>query len=214
MKRKEHLTLSGFKTIVAIRASMNWGLSQKLKLAKNPPHRGGGFCQIFTKIFFLLKKIIFAKISLSWCSTCGKTSSRKSENSWSNWIAGFTSGEGCFLIIIFKSKTKQGEAVKLIYQLTQHSRDLNIMKSFITYFNCGRISKRGEAIDFSVSKLSDITDKIIPFFKKYPILGVKAEDFHDWCKVAEMMKQKKHLTAEGLEQIRNIKAGMNHGRKC
>ena len=100
------------------------------------------------------------------------------------------------------------------------------MKSFITYFNCGRISKRGEAIDFSVSKLSDITDKIIPFFpscktfkglagrKKYPILGVKAEDFHDWCKVAEMMKQKKHLTAEGLEQIRNIKAGMNHGRKC
>ena len=88
------------------------------------------------------------------------------------------------------------------------------MKSFINYFNCGRISKRGEAIDFSVSKLSDITDKIIPFFKKYPILGVKAEDFHDWCKVAEMMKQKKHLTAEGLEQIRNIKAGMNHGRKC
>ena len=29
-----------------------------------------------------------------------------------------------------------------------------------------------------------------------------------------MMKQKKHLTAEGLEQIRKIKAGMNRGRKC
>ena len=28
-----------------------------------------------------------------------------------------------------------------------------------------------------------------------------------------MMKQKKHLTAEGLEQIRQIKAGMNRGRK-
>ena len=27
------------------------------------------------------------------------------------------------------------------------------------------------------------------------------------------MKQKKHLTAEGLDQIRKIKAGMNKGRK-
>ena len=28
-----------------------------------------------------------------------------------------------------------------------------------------------------------------------------------------MMKQKKHLTAEGLEKIKQIKAGMNSGRK-
>jgi hypothetical protein len=27
-----------------------------------------------------------------------------------------------------------------------------------------------------------------------------------------MMKDKKHLTKEGLEQIREIKAGMNRGR--
>ena len=33
IQRKEHLTLSGLQAIVAIRASMNWGLSQKLKLA-------------------------------------------------------------------------------------------------------------------------------------------------------------------------------------
>ena len=28
-----------------------------------------------------------------------------------------------------------------------------------------------------------------------------------------MMKEKKHLTAEGLEEIKQIKAGMNTGRK-
>ena len=43
IQRKEHLTLSGLQAIVAIRASMNLGLSQKLKLAKNPPPTGGGF---------------------------------------------------------------------------------------------------------------------------------------------------------------------------
>jgi len=33
IKRKEHLTISGLQTNVAIRASMNHGLSEKLKLA-------------------------------------------------------------------------------------------------------------------------------------------------------------------------------------
>ena len=33
MKRKEHLTIEGLHKIIAIRASMNRGLSEKLKLA-------------------------------------------------------------------------------------------------------------------------------------------------------------------------------------
>jgi hypothetical protein len=58
-----------------------------------------------------------------------------------------------------------------------------------------------------------LTEKIIPFFVKYSIIGVKSLDFYDWCKVAELMKEKKHLTNEGLTQIRKIKAAMNTGRK-
>jgi len=56
------------------------------------------------------------------------------------------------------------------------------------------------------------SSKIIPFFSKYPIEGVKAKDFDDFCKVAELMKSKVHLTSDGLEQIRKIKSGMNRGR--
>jgi hypothetical protein len=40
---------------------------------------------------------------------------------------------------------------------------------------------------------------------------VKAQDFEDWKKVAEMIKSKEHLTNEGFEQIRKIKARMNKG---
>ena len=39
-------------------------------------------------------------------------------------------------------------------------------------------------------------------FKKHPIHGVKAKDFSDWCKVAEMMKDKKYLTREGFQEIK------------
>ena len=64
-----------------------------------------------------------------------------------------------------------------------------------------------------VYKFKDIEGKIIPFFKKYPLQGVKALDFDDWCKAAEIINKKEHLTPEGLERIRKIKAGMNLGRK-
>ena len=47
------------------------------------------------------------------------------------------------------------------------------MKILIVYFDCGNIYKRGEVMDFKVTKFYDITNKIIPFFQKYPILGVK-----------------------------------------
>ena len=88
------------------------------------------------------------------------------------------------------------------------------MISLIEYFDCGRIFKHSEnTVVFSVTKFIDIVENIIPFFKKYQIHGVKAKDFEDFCLVAELMKEKKHLTSEGLKQIKKKKAGMNIGRK-
>jgi HJR/Mrr/RecB family endonuclease len=45
-----------------------------------------------------------------------------------------------------------------------------------------------------LEKFDDIVNKIIPFFKKHPIQGVKAKNFKDFCKVVVLMKEKKHLT--------------------
>lgn len=130
------------------------------------------------------------------------------------WLAGFTSAEGSFMVKIFKSNaSKMGVTVRLVFQLSQHQRDEQLMKSFIYYLDCGNVHRDRNYLKFEVTNINDICDKIIPFFKKYPIQGVKSEDFQDFCKVAELMKSKKHLTTLGLEQIRKIKAGMNKGRK-
>jgi hypothetical protein len=42
------------------------------------------------------------------------------------------------------------------------------MENIIKYLGCGRISKRGDIIDIQVTKFTDITEKIIPLFEKYP----------------------------------------------
>ena len=188
MLRNQHLTMEGLRIIVAIKGSMNKGqLSDMLKIN-------------FPDIVPVVRPIV---------------KNKKIKNP--HWLAGFTAGEGCFFIEVSKSNTHIiGFQVKLLFVLTQHSRDEQLLKSFIIYLECGRLEKvksRPDIVEFIVTKLDDISQKIIPFFQKHKIQGVKYKDFDDWCKVAEMMKDKKHLTKEGLEQIRKIKSRMNTGRK-
>ena len=185
IRRKEHLTLEGLRKLIAIKAAMNWGLSDKL-----------------TNAFGDVVPVERPKVELPTTPIDPK------------WLAGFTSAEGCFYIEITKSTTHSvGYNVRLVYMITVHARDNNILICIKEFLNCGHDYQIGEAFDYRVRKFDDIDNKIIPFFSKHPIYGVKALDFADWCRAAELMKSKKHLTVDGLEEIRNIKAGMNRGRK-
>jgi hypothetical protein len=81
------------------------------------------------------------------------------------------------------------------------------------YFGCGFISIRGDIVDFHVVKFTDITEKIIPFFSKYKIVGVKNFNYEDFIKVARLISNKEHLTVEGLEKIKEIKSNINDSRE-
>jgi hypothetical protein len=65
-------------------------------------------------------------------------------------------------------------------------------------------------VEFRVNKLSDILNIIIPFFDKHLLVGVKRLNYLNFCKIALLMKDKAHLTEEGLTQIIKIKAGMKY----
>lgn len=106
-----------------------------------------------------------------------------------------------------------GGRVDLAFVLTQHSRDLSLIKCLADYFSCGQFYTYKDYAGFKCSNFKDIYETILPFFLKYPILGVKSKDFEDWVKAAEIISSKAHLTKEGLEQIRAIKAGMNRNRE-
>jgi len=128
------------------------------------------------------------------------------------WVAGFTSGEGSFAVQIFKANTTLGEAVKLYFVITQHVRDIQLIVSLRDYLGCGNVTSRKDAVDLKVIKFSDLNEKILPFFEQYPILGLKSKDFRDLLKIAKLVKNKEHLTSEGLNQIRLIQSNMNSKR--
>lgn len=101
------------------------------------------------------------------------------------------------------------------FKVTQDDRNSALLASFVGIFGCGAVysqRKKGTVQDFMVTGLSDITDKIIPFFLAHPLQGAKQKEFADFVRVAELMKNKAHLTKEGLEKIRTIKQGMNFKR--
>jgi hypothetical protein len=82
------------------------------------------------------------------------------------------------------------------------------------YFNSGNVYNYSEksALVLEIFNFSVIYTVLLPFFLKYPIIGVKQLDYLDWCKVAKLMSEGSHLTENGLSLIRKIKEGMNRER--
>lgn len=145
------------------------------------------------------------------------------------WISGFVSGDSTFCVSIEKSNNKIGKRVRLIFGTCLHIRDKKLLIGILDYFNnLGKMSKKSELDNnlhkyiydskvrqnclFQIKNYSDIVNKIIPFFNKYPILGIKNLDFADFKKVAELIENKEHLTVEGISKIINIVERMNLDR--
>lgn len=185
MSNKEHLTQEGLNKIVSSKASLNHGLSKELR-------------SVFHKVEPALRPLILNQIIPH-----------------SDWMAGFVSGDGSFYLTIRKSSVlKTGYRAEIGFQITQHSRDEVFMESFIPYFNCGKLKKdsRHSVLYFTVSNFMHLIEKIVPFFQEHKILGVKSLDFEDWCKAAEIIKTKSHLTTEGINELRELQKGMNSKR--
>ena len=131
----------------------------------------------------------------------------------SDWFTGFVDGEGCFYVSTTKNKnTKSGVSVALVFSISQHVRDELLFTKFIEYLGCGTVYKfstRPDSVSFTVSKFKYISEKVIPFFQKYPLQGIKALDFQCFCEVSKIMESKGHLTDEGLKKIKSLKSGMN-----
>lgn len=101
----------------------------------------------------------------------------------------------------------------MAFKITQHAKDMELLEDLTNYLNSGQVyySASQDRADLMVSKLADL-ELIMEFFKQNTLQGSKAKDLADFCKLVELVKNKEHFTAEGLEKIRVIKAGMNKGR--
>jgi len=101
-----------------------------------------------------------------------------------------------------------------MFSVCQNSLSQGILKDLHRFFGCGRITEvtKDNTVEFQVRKLDDILNKIIPHFEKYPLVTSKALNFESLKEAALMVKEKRHLTTEGLSIIKDLKFKMNTGR--
>ena len=183
IQKKLHLTEQGLLKLVGIKSVLNWGLSEKFK-----------------ETFPNMIRVVRQKVDIS-------------EIKDVYWLIGFVEGEGSFMVIIQESKSKKTtDNIGLRFVITQHSKDSVLFDNISNYLGCGKCYFSRNEVNLIVSTFSDINNKIISLFNKYPLLGTKKEDYLDFCKVAELIKSKDHLTKQGIENIKRIKSNMNSKR--
>jgi hypothetical protein len=79
---------------------------------------------------------------------------------------------------------------------------------------CGSIIQIPEKsrVNFVVVKLTDIINILLPIFSKYPLQGTKNLNFMDFCKIVDIMKNKRHLTSLPTPHPTHVWAGGWGGR--
>lgn len=129
-----------------------------------------------------------------------------------HYVTGFVDGEGCFSITISRKRFRVPE-VRLKFEIELREDDEPILKQIQKTLDCGSIYrleyKRYEKwrphVKYMVGSFKDIKEKVIPFFKTYPPQAKKRYQFELFCKVADMIDQKKHITEEGIAEIRSLR---------
>eukprot|EP01066_Platyproteum_vivax_P003653 Platyproteum_vivax@DN14604_c0_g1_i1.p1 len=127
------------------------------------------------------------------------------------WIVGFVDGEGCFHVSVNRHKEmSQGYQVLPEFTVVQHERDIQVLYALKAYFGCGVVRKNhGDRMAYCVRGHEHLMKTIIPFFEKHLLKTKKRVDFQNFRKVMLKIQNSDHLTPEGIEEIRKLKAKMN-----
>ena len=135
-----------------------------------------------------------------------------------DYVAGLTDGEGCFYAsITFSPKYHSGAKVQINFYIKMQERDRKLLEKVKNTLNCGAVyfqkEKRAnhtQCYRYTVGSHRDIIGKIIPFFQKHHLQSAsKQKSFYYFCKIADLVEQKKHLTKNGIKQICALKSLMN-----
>lgn len=139
------------------------------------------------------------------------------------WIVGFVDGEGCFTVSIFKNQKAQrklGWQVFPEFVVSQSKKSINTLEIIKHYFKCGYIiqNKRKDnhhedMYKFCVRSLTDLNQKIVPFFTKYQLKSAKHNDFLIFRKILKMINKKYHLDSQKLKEITKLALQMNRKKR-
>lgn len=154
-----------------------------------------------------------------------KDTSKLEENAW---LAGFIDADGHFKIRYqekrlepINSRVLKKGRIEIRFSLEQRmvhpkTKDsfVDIMKQIANFFTVNlNKSKHNLKFYYIVEVTSPTKLKImINYLNKYSLLSTKNLDFKDWCVIYQLILENKHITLEGKQITKKVKANMNKNR--
>jgi hypothetical protein len=124
------------------------------------------------------------------------------------YFAGFVDGEGCFYVGFSKREDLPLRwQVITEFHLSQNPKGINVLEGFKRRLGCGYIkpnhfkNPKDKSWVLVVRERKDLTEKVIPFFRKHPLHSKKQIDFEVFAKVLQVIGKGEHLKREGFNRI-------------
>ncbi len=97
------------------------------------------------------------------------------------------------------------------FNVSQHDRvPLDLFRETV---GCGSLRKAGNAGWYwEVNRLSDLADRVVPFFDRFPIVGEKAETYRLWRRAVALLAAGA-LSDQDYHQVLALRERMNRGGK-
>jgi LAGLIDADG endonuclease len=129
-----------------------------------------------------------------------------------SFLAGFALGEGSFMIVC-RRRGDYGRKWKLSAAFNVSQKDRAPLELFRETLGCGTMRKAGnDGWYWEVNDLSDIQNRVLPFFDRFPLVGTKAEDYGRFRAAARILARG-DLTDPDYVDVLRLREGMNGGGK-
>jgi hypothetical protein len=95
---------------------------------------------------------------------------------------------------------------KVQFIITASKEQINVLKKVTRALQCGKVTVTKGQARFSVQKINDLTDAIIPFFSKNTLADNKKKDFQMWVKAVEIIarNQGKYITTWKKNELNSL----------
>ena len=137
------------------------------------------------------------------------------------YVVGLVDGEGSFTVYVRNPKATTLRSRRVVvepkFYLKLIERDKEVLEALRDFFGCGSVyfqkdtrPNHQHCYRFEVYRWDDLTNIIIPFFKKHPPrIASKKHDFEVFVQMMSLLNSGTHKTEKGLCRLFDLKQRMH-----
>ncbi len=116
-------------------------------------------------------------------------------------------------MLVCRRRDERARRFRISAAFNVSQRDRAPLDLFKETFECGTLRRAGNGGWYwEVNRLSDLSDRIVPFFDRFPVVGQKAEDYRLWRSAVVPLRVGR-LNDQDYAKVLALRERMNRGGK-